>query len=74
MRLKGFLSLWYVWRKLCTYLVPTLTPSPNGPNEIIRGPRDLEVPSGAFKRISEPMACSAQIVHRSCVNISIISK
>jgi hypothetical protein len=27
---KQFLSLWYVWRKPCTYLAPTLTLSPNG--------------------------------------------
>jgi hypothetical protein len=30
-RLKLFLSLWYIWRKLCTYLALTLTPSMNGP-------------------------------------------
>jgi hypothetical protein len=30
-RPKQFLSLWYVWRKPCTYLAPTLTLSPNGP-------------------------------------------
>jgi hypothetical protein len=28
---KQFLSLWYVWRKPCTYLALTLTLSPNGP-------------------------------------------
>ena len=33
-RPKRYLSLWYVWRKPCTYLVLTLTPSPNGANEI----------------------------------------
>jgi hypothetical protein len=31
-RPKRFLCLWYVWRKLCTYLAPTLT-SPNGPKQ-----------------------------------------
>jgi hypothetical protein len=30
-RPKWFVSLWYVWRKLCTYLAPILTLSPNGP-------------------------------------------
>jgi hypothetical protein len=30
-RPKWFLSLWYVYRKLCTCLAPTLTLSPNGP-------------------------------------------
>jgi hypothetical protein len=29
-RLKSFLSLWYIWCKLCTYLAFTLTLSPNG--------------------------------------------
>ena len=28
-----FLSLWYVWRKACTYLAPTLTLSANGPKQ-----------------------------------------
>jgi hypothetical protein len=28
---KRFMTLWYVWRKPCTYLAPTLTPSLNGP-------------------------------------------
>jgi hypothetical protein len=27
---KRFMSLWYIWRKPCTYLAPTLTLSPNG--------------------------------------------
>jgi hypothetical protein len=30
-RLKQFLSLWYVWHKPFTYLAPTLTLSPNAP-------------------------------------------
>jgi hypothetical protein len=30
MHQKQFLSLWYVWRKPCTYHAPTLTLSPNG--------------------------------------------
>jgi hypothetical protein len=30
-RPKWFLSLWYVWRKLCTYLAPTPTQSLNWP-------------------------------------------
>jgi hypothetical protein len=28
---RWFLSLWYVWCKPCTYVEPTLTPSPNRP-------------------------------------------
>ena len=60
---KRFLSLWYVQRKPFTYLALTLTPSPNGPNEIPHDPRHLGVPSGASKTISEPMVRSAQTVH-----------
>jgi hypothetical protein len=30
---KLFLSLWYVWRKPCSYLQLTLTPSPSGPKQ-----------------------------------------
>ena len=35
---KWFLSLWYIWRKPCTYLAPTLTPSPNAWNQDSTGP------------------------------------
>ena len=62
MRPKRYLSLWYVWRKPCTYLALTLTPSPNGPNEIPHDPRHLGLPSGASKTISEPMIRLAQTV------------
>ena len=55
MRPKQYTSLWYVWRKPCTYLALTLTPFPNGSNEIPHDPRHLGVPSGASKMISEPM-------------------
>jgi hypothetical protein len=71
---KRFLRLCYVWRKLCTYLAPTLTLSSNGPNEIPHDPRHLGVPSGASKMISELVIRLAQIVHLSYVKISTISK
>ena len=74
MRPKRYLSLWYVWRKLCTYIALTLTPSPNGSNEIPHDPRHLGIPSGASKTISGPMVRLAQTVHRSCVKISTVSK
>jgi hypothetical protein len=32
-RSKQFLSVWYVWRKPCTYFALTLTPSLNGPKQ-----------------------------------------
>ena len=55
MRPKRYLGLWYVGRKPCTYLALTITPSPNGPNEIPHDPRHLGVPPGASKTISDPM-------------------
>jgi hypothetical protein len=73
-RPKWFLSLWYDWRKLCTYLAPTLTLSPNRPKKIPHDPRHLGVLSGASKIISEPVVRSAQIMYQSCVKISTISK
>ena len=50
---KRYLSLWY--------LTSTLTPSPNGPNEIPHDPSHLGVPSGASKTISEPMVRLAKL-------------
>jgi hypothetical protein len=48
--------------------VVTQLPKPN------KDPRHLGVPSSAPKTISKPIACSAQIVHLSSVEISTISK
>jgi hypothetical protein len=72
-RPKQFVSLSYVWRKPCTFLALTLTPSLNVPNEIPHEPRHLGVPSGVSKTIAKPMVCLAQTVHQSCVKISTIS-
>ena len=60
---KWFLSLWYVWRKPCTYLVPTLTTCPNGLKRALTRPSNLGVPSGASKMISEPMVHLAQTIY-----------
>jgi hypothetical protein len=43
-------------------------------NEIQHDPCHQGFSSGASKMISEPMVCSAQTVHLSCVRISSISK
>ena len=74
MRPKRYLSLWYIWSKLCTYLALTLTPSPNGPNEIPHDPRHTGVPSGPSKMISDLMVRLAQTMPLSCVKISTISE
>jgi hypothetical protein len=73
-RPKRFLSLWYVWRKPCTYLALTLTCIQIDRNEIPHDPRHLGVPSGASKTISEHMLRSVQTMHLSCVKVSTISK
>jgi hypothetical protein len=37
-------------------------------------PHYLGVPSGASKRISEPMVCLAQTVYLSCIDTNTVSK
>ena len=83
LRPKGFLSLWYAWRKLCTYHAPTLILSPNGPKrdstcptspDIPQDPCHLRVPSGASKMISEPMVRLAPTMRLSCTNTTSVSK
>jgi hypothetical protein len=71
---KQFLSLWYVWRKLCTYLSPRLALSPNRLNQASIEPCHLAVPSGASKTIYEPMVCLAQTVHLSCTDTNTVSR
>ena len=46
MRPKWFLSLWYIWRKLCAYLASWLALSPNRPKQDYTSASWLEVPSG----------------------------
>jgi hypothetical protein len=71
---KGLLSLWYIWRKPCTYLVSRLALSPNGTKQASTWASNIGVPSGASKTISEPIVRLAQTVHLSCIKISTISK
>jgi hypothetical protein len=73
-RPKQFLSLWYVWHKQCTYLAPTLTTSPNGLKWVSTWSTSPRSFIGASKTIFEPMVCSTQTVHLSCIKISTISK
>jgi hypothetical protein len=46
-----FWVLWYIRRKLCTYLASSLAPSPNGPKQPALEPPSLGVPSGSSKMI-----------------------
>ena len=43
-------------------------------SEIPHDPRDLGVPSGESKTMSEPIVHSTQTVHLSCIKINTISK
>ena len=69
-RPKGFLSLWYVRSQPDTYLKPIITVSKRTKTRFHR--RLLGVPSGASKTIYEPVVCSAQTMHLSCIKISTI--
>jgi hypothetical protein len=62
-RPEWFLSLWYVWPKLCTYLASPLTLSPNRPK------RDSTWPTPPRRSIQ-----CIQTMHLSCIKISTISK
>jgi hypothetical protein len=69
-----FMGLWYLQCKPCTYLVSSLALSPNGPNRAPPDPRHLGVPSGAYKKIYEPMVRLTQIEHLSWTDPNIVSK
>jgi hypothetical protein len=71
---KWFLSQWYIRRKPCTYIAPTVTLSLNGLKRDSTWPTHLGVPSGASKTIFEPMVHSTQTAQLSCFNINTISK
>jgi hypothetical protein len=73
-RPKQFLSLWYVWRKPCTYLALTLTPYLNAPKWDSTRPTSPRSSIVCVQKITEPKVHSAQIVHLSCVKINTISK
>jgi hypothetical protein len=73
-RLKLFMSLWYVQCKPCTYLPSRLALSLNGPNRAPPDPHHQEVPSGASKIIYEPMVRLTQTEHLSCTDSNTVSK
>jgi hypothetical protein len=73
-RLKLCMSLWYVQCKPCTYLASRIALSPNGPNRAPLDPRHLGVPSGASRKIYEPMVRLTQTEHLSCTDANTVSK
>jgi hypothetical protein len=72
-RPKRLLSLWYVWHKPCTYLVLTLTPSPNGPKRALTQPKSPRCSFGCVQNNFQAPR-SAETMHLSCVKISIVFK
>jgi hypothetical protein len=70
--LKWFMSLWYVRRKLCTYLASRLGLSPNKPKRASTWASSPKSTIGCIQ--SEPMVRSAQTVHLSCTDNNTISK
>ena len=74
MRPKGFLSLWYVRRKICTHLALGLALPPNGSKELSLQPCHLGVPSRTSNTLSKPMVHLAQIMHLSCTDTNTVSK
>jgi hypothetical protein len=72
--LKWYLSLWYVWRKSCTYLAPTQKCLQTDQYEIAHDSRHVAAPSGVFKMISKPVLHLAQTVHLSCTNTNTATK
>jgi hypothetical protein len=73
-RLKWFMSLWYIRRKLCSYLASRLTLSPNTPNQASTWASSPGVPSCVSKMISEPMVHLVKIVLLSCTDTNTVSK
>ena len=71
-RLKRFLSRWYVWRKPCTYLASRIARKDR--NELPLEPRHLVVPSSATKMISEAMVCQPKTMHLYCTDTNSVSK
>jgi hypothetical protein len=72
--LKWFLSLWYVWRKQCTYLVSRLALSPNGPK---RASTWASSSSNSIECIQNNfLACGTFVepVHLSCTYSNTVSK
>jgi hypothetical protein len=71
---KRFLSLWYVWHKLCTYIASRLALFQTDQNELPLEPCHQGVPLGAFKMIPEPVVCLAQTMHLSCTDTNTVYK
>jgi hypothetical protein len=63
---KQLLSLWYVWRKLCTNLAMTLTSSPNGSKQDLTWPTS---PRGSFECVQNDSSLW-YIQRKPCTNLA----
>jgi hypothetical protein len=73
-RPKWFLSLWYVWRKPCTYLVSRFALSPNGLKRASTWDLSLGVLSGASEMIFDRIVHLAQTVLLSFPDANTVYK
>jgi hypothetical protein len=73
-RRKSFLSLRYVWRKLCTYLAPILMQSPNQPKWDSKWPTSPMSSIGCVQNNFWACGIFSANMHQTCVKISTISK
>jgi hypothetical protein len=71
---KQILSLWYVWRKLCTYLARTQTMSPNKPKRDCTWPMSCNSSIGCVQNDFWAYSTFSQTVHLSCTDTNTISK
>jgi hypothetical protein len=67
-------SKWTEKRFHMTYLASRLALTPNGTKWAFTWARNIGVPSGASKTISEPMVRLAQVVHLACSNTNAVSE
>ena len=73
-RPKRFLSLWYVWRKPCIYLAPTLTLSPSRPKQDSTWPLSPRSSIGCVKNVFQAYGMFSATMHLGCVKIRTTSK
>jgi hypothetical protein len=67
-RPKWFMTLWYVWRKPCTYLALTLTPSRNGPK---RGYTSAASPRSSIGFVQNDFQAYGMFWHKPCTYLAL---
>jgi hypothetical protein len=64
---KWFPSLWYVWRKQCTYLAPRPTLSPNRPKQ---ASTSHTLARSTIRCAQKPFTCPWYIQHKPCTYLA----